>query len=130
PPLWGRVGERGQEPMKVIDGDGHAFEDSAAMARHLPAPFNQGPSRDRWFPPLDHFHDFIGQTPPGSFRRVGPEGWVEFMDDVGIDSAVLYTTGGLAYGKVFHRDWAIALGRAYNDWLYEAYLSLNPRFKG
>jgi len=39
------------------------------------------------------------------------------MDDVGIESTVLY--GGLAYGKITHRDWAIAVARAYNDWLAE-----------
>jgi hypothetical protein len=117
--------------MKLIDGDGHVFEDSAAMQKFLPEPFSQGRPRDRWFPPLDHFHDFIGETPPGSFRReTGPVEWIEFMDDLGIEQAVLYTTGGLAYGKVTHRDWAIALGRAYNDWLHETYLQRSPRFQG
>src|SRR6266540_7478248 len=116
--------------MRIIDGDGHVFEDGDAMQKFLPEPFNQGPARPRWFPPLDHFHDFIGQTPPGSFRRVGPDGWLEFADDVGIESAVLYTTGGLAFGKITHRDWAIAVARAYNDWLHEAYLQRSPRFKG
>jgi predicted TIM-barrel fold metal-dependent hydrolase len=116
--------------MQIIDGDGHVFEDAAAMQKHLPPPFNEGRARDRWFPPLDHFHDFIGETPPGSFRRVGPDGWIEFMDDVGIEMAVLYTTGGLAFGKVFHRDWAIALARAYNNWLYETYVQRSSRFRG
>jgi hypothetical protein len=116
--------------MRIIDGDGHVFEDGEAMQKFLPAPFNQGPARARWFPPLDHFHDFIGETPPGSFRRVGPDGWLEFADDVGIESTVLYTTGGLAFGKITHRDWAIAVARAYNDWLHETYLQRSPRFKG
>ncbi|MPZ13908.1 MAG: amidohydrolase family protein [Chloroflexi bacterium] len=116
--------------MRIIDGDGHVFEDSEAMQRFLPPPFNQGPARPRWFPPLDHFHDFIGQTPPGSFRPVGPDGWLEFADDVGIETAVLYTTGGLAFGKITHRDWATAVARAYNNWLHEAYVQRSPRFKG
>ena len=116
--------------MRVIDGDGHVFEDNEAFKKFLPAPFRDAHTPDRWFPPLDHFHAFIGETPPGSFRRVATEGWIEFMEDVGIDSAVLYTTSGLAVGKIFHRDWAIALCRAYNDWLHEAYLTVSPRFKG
>jgi len=117
--------------MKVIDGDGHVFEDNDGLAKFLPDEFRRGPAPDRWFPPLDQFHAFIGQTPPGSFRRdTGVDGWIDFMDDVGIDSAVLYTTSGLAVGKIFHLDWAIALTRAYNDWLHEAYLSVSPRFKG
>jgi len=116
--------------MRIIDGDGHVFEDAQGMAKFLPDQFTRGRVPDRWFPPLDHFHAFIGQTPPGSFRPVGPEGWLEFMEDIGLEQAVLYTTGGLAYGKVFHVDWAIALARAYNNWLHEAYLSRSDRFQG
>jgi predicted TIM-barrel fold metal-dependent hydrolase len=117
--------------MKVIDGDGHVFEDSDELGKFLPDDLRRAAPPDRWFPPLDHFHAFIGQTPPGSFRRdTKVDGWIDFMDDVGIDSAVLYTTGGLAVGKIFHRDWAIALTKAYNDWLHEAYLSKSPRFRG
>ncbi len=116
--------------MKIIDGDGHVFEDNAGIQKYLPEELRNKRLPDRWFPPLDHFHAFIGDTPPGSFRPVQAEGWIEFMEDVGIDSAVLYTTSGLAVGKIFHRDWAIALCKAYNNWLHEAYLSVSPRFKG
>ncbi len=117
--------------MRVIDGDGHVCEDSEAIGRYLPGDFTRPRSTpDRWFPPLDRFHSFIGQTPPGSFQQVGPDGWLEFMADVGIETAVLYPTHGLAYGNVFHLDWAIALGRAYNDWLAETYLRRSPRFQG
>lgn len=115
--------------MKIVDGDGHVMEDSAHIAKFLPAPFNSKANVDRWFPPLDHFHAFIGQTPPGSFRVVGPDGWLEFLEDVGIETTVLYTTGGLAFGKVFHRDWAIALAKAYNDYVHEEYLARSPRFQ-
>jgi predicted TIM-barrel fold metal-dependent hydrolase len=117
--------------MKVIDGDGHVFEDNDELGKFLPDDLRRTLPSDRWFPPLDHFHAFIGQTPPGSFRRdTGANEWIEFMEDVGIDSAVLYTTSGLAVGKIFHVDWAIALTRAYNDWLHDAYLSKSDRFKG
>ena len=115
--------------MRIVDGDGHVMEDSAQLTKFLPAPYNSRTDVARWFPPLDHFHAFTGQTPPGSFQQVGPEGWLEFLDDVGIDTTVLYTTQGLAYGKVFHRDWAIALARAYNDYVHESYLSRSPRFQ-
>ena len=85
---------------------------------------------DRWFPPLDRFHAFIGETPPGSFRQVGPDGWLEFMEDVGLESRCCTRRARWPYGKVFHLDWAIALARAYNDWLPEAYLRRSPRFQG
>jgi uncharacterized protein len=114
--------------MRIIDGDGHVMEDVEAIRKFLPRDILLG-MRDL-FPPLDHFHSMVGQTPPGSFRRdVGPKQWLEFLDDLGIESTVLYPTQGLAYGRIFHHDWAIALARAYNDWIHEQYLSKSPRFQ-
>ena len=107
----------------IIDGDGHVMEDLPAVAAHMPEEYQRSVRADP-FPPLDHLHSANRHTsPPGSFSPVRLEGWLEFLDDVGIDQAVLYTTRGLAFGKVISRDWAIELARAYNDWLYEAYLS-------
>src|SRR5579883_2789276 len=115
--------------MKIVDGDGHVMEDTVELAKFLPDGFKHLTDRQRIFPPLDHFHAFIGETPPGSFRNVGREGWLEFLEDVGIDTTVMYTTQGLAVGKVFHRDWAIALCKAYNDYVHEEYLVRSPRFQ-
>ena len=70
-------------------------------------------------------HDF----PPGAFNKVGPEGWVDFFEDVGIEKTVLYTTLGLAFGKIVSRDWAIDVARGYNDWIYNTYMKYNPRFQ-
>ena len=115
--------------MRIIDGDGHVIEDLAAIEKLLPRDMLGG--MRALFPPLDHFHVFVGETPPGSFRGdVRAPQWIEFLDDVGIEATVLYPTWGLAYGRIFHADWAIAATRAYNDWLHEAYLSKSPRLKG
>lgn len=35
-----------------------------------------------------------------------------------------------AYGKIVSLDYAVAVTRAYNDWLHEIYLQFNSRFKG
>ena len=42
---------------------------------------------------------------------------------------MLYTSAGLAFGKIVSRDWAIELARAYNNWIYDTYVSKSPRFK-
>ncbi len=63
-------------------------------------------------------------------RPSGPKGWLEFLDDVGIDWTVMYPTVALSYGKIVSRDYAVAVCKAYNDWLPETYLKFNPRFKG
>jgi hypothetical protein len=111
----------------IIDGDGHVIEDCQAIINYMPQPY-----RDKYethsffnpFPPLDHLHSAnLHDFQPGAFNRVGPDGWVEFLEDVGIESTVLYTTLGLAFGKIVSRDWAIDVARAYNDWLYETYWS-------
>lgn len=117
----------------IVDGDGHVVEDLDAIVELMPKPYRDKAHSRRFdpFPPLDHLHSAnLHDLPEGSFARVGPDGWVEFLDDVGIESAVLYTTRGLAYGKVVSRDWAIDLARAYNDWLHQTYIKKTSRFKG
>ena len=128
----------------VFDGDGHVMEDEDAIFDLMPAHYKEtrgffrgagqpmvDPGQDL-FPPLDHLHSSnLHSTMPGAFQYdVNANGWMAFMDDVGIDTAVLYTTKGLSFGKIVSRDWAIDLARAYNDWLYEAYIKRSPRFKG
>lgn len=116
---------------RIIDGDGHVMEDIEGIAGFLPPPYKGDRffPRVAFFPPLDpmrHPHQIL----PGAFRQVGPDGWLEFLEDVGIDTAVLYPTWGLTYGRATNVDWAIALTTAYNDWLYQTYLKKSPRFKG
>ena len=87
--------------------------------------------KGRLFPPLDHLHSAtLYDLVPGAFRQVGPPGWLEFMDDVGIDRAVLYPTGGLAVGKVINGDFAIEICQAYNNWFHDTYLKASEKFQG
>ena len=97
--------------IPVIDGDGHVMEDWDSLLQYMPEPYiKSGRFRGRIFPPLDHLHSAsLFQLVPGAFQQVGVEGWLEFMDDVGIEKAVLYTTGGLAFGKVITGEFAIAV---------------------
>jgi predicted TIM-barrel fold metal-dependent hydrolase len=116
---------------KIIDGDGHVVEDYAAIGGRMPREYRNCFSVARGpFPPNDHLHAANSHVlPPGAFAKVGREGWIDFMEDVGLASAVLYPTNGLAYGRVVSRDWAIELARAYNDWIHDEYLSKSSRFQ-
>jgi uncharacterized protein len=116
---------------KIIDGDGHVVEDHVAIAARMPKEY-----RDRFgvgrgpYPPNDHLHASNAHVlPPGAFAKVGREGWIDFMEDVGLAGAVLYPTTGLSFGRVVSRDWAIELARAYNDWMYDEYISKSARFQ-
>src|SRR5574341_975199 len=77
----------------IIDGDGHVIEDYAAMVRYMPKPYQEKFDTHTFynlFPPLDHLHSSnLHDFQPGAFNKVGPDGWVAFLEDVGIDSTVL-----------------------------------------
>jgi hypothetical protein len=80
----------------IIDGDGHVIEDTKAIINYMPQSY-----RDKYethpffnpFPPLDHLHSAnMHDFPPGAFNKVGPAGWVDFLEDVGIEKTVLAAT--------------------------------------
>ena len=117
----------------IIDADGHLFEDPEGISALMPPGYRErGPFElGRLFPPLDHLHSAsLIQLPPGSFERSGTEGWKRFMGTAGISASVLYPTSALAYGKIVSIDWAIAVCRAYNEWVYDSYMQNDSRFKG
>jgi len=74
---------------RIIDGDGHIMEDNAAIIAHMEGAYREIAGRKGiCFPPLDHLHAGRAvETPPQRDQRppVGPKGWLEFLDDVGID---------------------------------------------
>lgn len=117
---------------RIVDGDGHLVEDHQAIWDRMPDEYKdrsfvttRGP-----FPPNDHLHAANRHfLPEGAFARVGREGWIDFLQDVGVDKTVLYTSNGLAFGRVVSRDWAIELARAYNNWVYDEYVSKDSRFQ-
>lgn len=122
-----------QIATKIIDGDGHLIEDEAGILKHLAEPYREIMARGpRLIPPLDHVHAGKAvEIPPQREGRpvVGPDLWLKFLTDAGIEWTVLYPTNALAYGKIVSLDYAAAFCRAYNDWVHETYLQRDPRFK-
>ena len=48
---------RSPRPTKIIDGDGHIFEDNAGIIAHMESPYREIARRKGIiFPPLDHLH--------------------------------------------------------------------------
>lgn len=124
---------------RIVDADGHVFEDTAAMGKRMPKVYRNWKNAhgifagQPWFPPLGHLHTPTGTNPPGAFgdgKHVGVEEWMAFIDATGIESAVLFPTNGLTMGHIANSDYAIAVARAYNDWLAETYVDRSPVFKG
>jgi predicted TIM-barrel fold metal-dependent hydrolase len=121
-----------QIATRIIDGDGHLIEDDDGIRRHLAEPYRSR-ARRILFPPLDHMHGAnTVETPPDRDNRKknpGPDEWLQFLDDTGIEWTVLYPTQALAYGKIVSPDYAVAICRAYNDWVHADYLKRDKRFK-
>src|SRR5512137_1531812 len=115
--------------MQIIDADGHVNDRPymTEISKYMPAG-----NRSEVFPPFDHIHFYYleGGEKRSHTGTVGPKEWVNFLDAVGIDWTVVYPTSGLAVGRIIAEDWAIAACRAYNNWLYEKFTSVNSRIKG
>lgn len=117
---------------RIVDGDGHIFEDYDGMWEFMPAQF-QGERKIKKaiFPELDAVHTPAGFLPPAAFDfTVNADSWLQFAADLNIEAAVLYPTGGLASGRIANVQWARAATRAYNDWLHKTYLARSPIFRG
>jgi len=110
--------------LLVVDADGHVRDYENELKRYL-AP--QWARRSLLFAKDAHDRDLGGQL---GKRDVTVQTMLQDMDVEGIDTSILYPTNALFIGEVRERDYAAALCQAYNDWLYDRYLSKTPRVKG
>lgn len=110
----------------VIDSDGHVHEDmnnAEALRRHMDPRFRTWPFG---------VGGFVDRSLGGKYgkRHGNPAVQIEDMDVEGIDIQVLYPTALLGAWGLKDHAFAVALHRAYNDWLAE-FCSHNPdRLKG
>jgi uncharacterized protein len=98
--------------MVIIDADGHAVDTEPVYRERLPAQYRERTS----IYPVDNFD----RTQNGKLAAKRPQNAAQNLADnaaEGIDLQVIYPTGGLFLSRVRERDYAIALARAYNDWI-------------
>jgi uncharacterized protein len=106
----------------VIDSDGHVHENIDELRSHMDPQFRSYPLGG----------GFVDRSVGGKYGQRSGKADIHVADlDVeGIDIAVLYTTSLLGTWALRNRPYAIALHRAYNEWLAE-YCSYAPnRLKG
>ncbi|MBI2985621.1 MAG: amidohydrolase [Deltaproteobacteria bacterium] len=113
---------------RAVDADGHIMEHAMEIKKYLEPPYD----RLTWtsysmFPSVDGF--VRGFSRPGAEDDPGPQQWLRFLDECGIEETYLYPSMGLAYGLIQDREWAVALGRAYNQWLHDKFMKASPRLK-
>jgi predicted TIM-barrel fold metal-dependent hydrolase len=114
----------------VIDADGHVMEREWEIREHLRKPYSdlEWVGTYSMFPSLDGW--VRGFTSPGQRDDPDAPTWLRFLDDCRIERSYLYPTAGLASGLIQDRDWAVALTRAYNDWIYHRFMQVSPRLIG
>jgi predicted TIM-barrel fold metal-dependent hydrolase len=116
------------EGYRIVDADGHVVEDDEELNQYLDPPYNKGREPGySIFPSLD---GWPRQLKRAWRRDIAVEQWLSFMDDTGIEQAVLYPTAGLAIGLIQDAEWACLAARAYNTWLADRFSSRSPRLHG
>lgn len=120
--------EGNQMSYRAIDADGHVMEHTLEISQYLEAPYDQL----RWstysmFPSVDGF--VRGFSRPGEEDDPNAERWLHFLDRCEIEETYLYPTTGLAFGLIQEKAYAVAVARAYNQWIYEKFMKVSPRLK-
>lgn len=121
-------------PFEIFDADGHVYEkdeevfehlDGQYAAKHTLLGFPLWPTLDGYHRGAIHARLDVHRVLESSARI-----WIDFLDRAEIAQTVLYPTAGLTCGLIRDLDWAVALSRAYNNWLFERYLEASPRLLG
>jgi uncharacterized protein len=128
------------EHVHVVDADVHIHEDPAALAEYADPPWDVGLREIAKVE--ERYLDLPGMTPRAEFRVPFPGGsnrrqivtsaaeLGESLADLQVNKAVLFPDHLLYLAMVRDPDFAVTLARAYNQWLYERWLSENPALKG
>jgi predicted TIM-barrel fold metal-dependent hydrolase len=121
---------------RIIDADGHVMELDDQLREHIGPPYAdlEWHRSYSFWPGLTMDGYLRSLRKPGGWAGGGSgpsaQDWLAFLDKNGIELTVLYPTQGLTHAAIQDRDWAVALARAYNDWLYHRFMLVSPRLVG
>jgi predicted TIM-barrel fold metal-dependent hydrolase len=120
--------------FNIIDADGHVYEKDHELYEYLEEPyagkrtllgFPFWPTIDGFQRGAIHAHLNVHKSFETNARI-----WLDFLDQTEIAQTVLYPTAGLTCGFIRDPEWAVAVTRAYNNWLSEHYVKVSPRLLG
>ncbi len=117
------------ERIAAVDADGHITESAAQLRPYFDSNVDPGGkwSTNRPFYPVDNWDRSLAGT-LGDEAGTGQQ-WLEAMDRGGLETVFLYPTAGLGVGWIREPDWAVALCRAYNNFVAEEFLKVSPRLR-
>jgi hypothetical protein len=138
-PAPGRVRETLAD-VHVVDADVHVHESPAELAEYAEAPWDVALREISKVE--ERYLDLPGMTPRAEYRIPFPGGSnrrqiVETasemrtnLDELHVNKAVLFPDHLLMLAMVRDPDFAVALARSYNQWLYERWLLEDSSLKG
>ena len=122
--------------FKVVDGDGHLYEDDDALIGYYEPPHaitkrNRSlsifPALDGW--PRGVMHERGDKNPNRPFHTDSSI-WSAALSRFGFSAAVLFPTAGLGLGLMRDKAFSTATAIAYNNWLEDNYTSKAERLFG
>lgn len=124
----------------VVDADVHIHEDPSGLGEYADPPWNVGlreiakvPERYLDLPGISPRAEYRVPFPGGSNRRQIVTSSSELragLDELHVDQAVLFPDHLLSLAMVRDPSFAAALARAYNQWLYERWLTEERSLRG
>src|SRR5258708_3226619 len=109
----------------IIDADGHITETEAKIREYISSPHNKRT------PLFSMGTETWDRALHGTRRQRGDDSktWLDTLDQHGLESTVLFPSRGLQFGKYKEAEFAIALCRAYNDFVHHEFLKVSPRLQ-
>ena len=115
-----------QTPFGIVDGDGHVTESEDQIRPYMDEPYRSRGGQIR------AGHNYWDINLGGRLGSVAKDAqtWLDAMDEGGMETAILYPTSiGFTAALIWEPDVAVAVCRAYNDFLHEEFTSVSPRLK-
>ena len=128
------TGKQRNGATHIIDSDGHVRETDAEIIEYMSAGYRGRRDAMLYFPLTPH-HGWHRSIPANDFRHQDfrvPDWreWASKLDEGNIEITVLYPTRFMHIGQIGNPPYAVALCRAYNDYLHDRFLSRDRRFRG
>ena len=110
--------------LHIVDADMHVRDGEDLIRRYLPEPYNE---RFNLYP-VENFDRTLG----GRLGKRDVDAAVQLADmqPEQIELAILYPTTGLFIGEVRERGLAVALSRAYNEWIADYCRAAPDKLRG
>lgn len=128
------------ERWALFDSDGHVRETDADLIEYMPQRYRDRREATMYMPmlPMHTWHRQASGVAGARPTRDASSGfliptaadWSHALDVGGLEGAALFGTRIAHIGQLGSPEYAADIAHAYNDWLYDRFLRIDPRLKG